>query len=194
MRTHLALGREALGQDDPAKAKEHFAQALAAPRNLAEAKHLLANQSDIHYWLGVAYEALGDRAAAKKHWKTSAESQGDFQEMSVRAYSEMTYFSAMSLKRLKKKSAAKKLLKKLLSYARSLYEALAQIDYFATSLPTMLLFEDDLQFRQQTTALFLEAQALLGLGRKKKARALLRTVLKRDPNHPLARDLLDSRR
>src|SRR5262245_4934020 len=111
--------------------------------------------------------------------------------MSVRAYSEMTYFSAKSLKCLKKKSVAKNLLKKLLAYARKLAKAQAQIDYFATSLPTMLLFEDDLDFRQQTTAMFLEAQAKLGLAHKKKASELLRKVLKRDPNHPLARDLLE---
>jgi len=30
----------------------------------------------------------------------------------------------------------------------------------------MLLFDDDLQFRQETTALFLQAQAQLGLGTK----------------------------
>jgi len=45
----------------------------------------------------------------------------------------------------------------------------ARIDYFATSLPTMLIFEDDIQFRQDTTAIFLQAQARLGLGSKGKS-------------------------
>ena len=54
----------------------------------------------------------------------------------------------------------------------------------------MLLFEDDLQGRQFTAALFLEAQARLGLGQKSRAAALLRTVLKRDPSHALAADFL----
>jgi Tfp pilus assembly protein PilF len=53
----------------------------------------------------------------------------------------------------------------------------------------MLLFDDDLQFRQETTALFLQAQAQLGLGKKLKAKRLLKAVLKRDPNHALAADL-----
>ena len=78
----------------------------------------------------------------------------------------------------------------MLAYARRLQKTQAKIDYFATSLPTMLLFDDDLQFRQETTALFLQAQAHLGLGRRAKATALLRTVLRRDPNHALAADLL----
>jgi predicted Zn-dependent protease len=81
----------------------------------------------------------------------------------------------------------------LLAYARKLQKTEAKIDYFATSLPTMLLFEDDLQLRQETTALFLEAQARLGLGQTSRARTLLRTVLERDPNHPLAADLAAER-
>jgi hypothetical protein len=53
----------------------------------------------------------------------------------------------------------------------------------------MLLFEDDLQFRQETTARFLQAQAHLGLGHRSRGAALLKTVLRRDPNHALAADL-----
>jgi Tfp pilus assembly protein PilF len=52
------------------------------------------------------------------------------------------------------------------------------------------LFDDDLPARQRTTALFLEAQARLGLGQRAAARKLLREVLRRDPNHALAADLL----
>lgn len=63
---------------------------------------------------------------------------------------------------------------------------------FATSLPTMLLFDDDLQLRQQITALFLQPQAYAGLGHVAKAKALLRSALRRDPNHGLAADLLEA--
>jgi hypothetical protein len=54
----------------------------------------------------------------------------------------------------------------------------------------MLLFDDDLQRRQETTAMFLQAQAQLGLGRKLQVKKLLAAVLQRDPNHPLAADLI----
>ncbi len=110
--------------------------------------------------------------------------------MSVRAFSEMTYYSAVSRERLGQRAKAKQLFCDLRAYAHKLQKEPAEIDYFATSLPTMLLFDDDLQFRQETTALFLQAQAQLGLGRKTKARALLQAVLHRDPNHALAADFL----
>jgi tetratricopeptide (TPR) repeat protein len=190
VRAHLALGRESLARGESAGARDHFEAAMRAPENLGEAKHLLANQSDIHYWLGCAGAALGDTAAARRHWLAAATFKGDFQEMSVRAFSEMTYYSARAWDKLGERTKAKGLLRELLAYARKLRQSQAKIDYFATSLPTMLIFEDNLQFRQETTALFLEAQALLGLGEEKKARPLLRTVLRRDPNHALAADLL----
>jgi hypothetical protein len=102
----------------------------------------------------------------------------------------MTYYSALAWERLGQKKRATKLLRELLTYGRKLQKAVAKIDYFATSLPTMLLFDDDLQFRQHTIALFLQAQAQLGLGRSKLARGLLASVLRGDPNHPLAADFV----
>lgn len=189
VRTHLALGRRALEQGQAAEARRQFEAALTSPSNLGEAKHLLANQSDIHYWLGEACAALGDRSAARHHWQAAAAFQGDFQEMKARAFSELTYFSIRSLQRMGRKAAAGRLARQLLAYARELAVAEAKIDYFATSLPTMLLFEEDLAFRQKTTALFLEAQARLALGQRGAARRRLARVLERDPNHALAADL-----
>ena len=167
----------------------YFEAALTAPQNLGEAKHLLANQSDIHYWCGCAQDLLGERAKAKRHWRAAADFKGDFQEMSVRAFSEMTYYSALSLEKLGQSAKAKKLFQDLLAYADRLQKSEAKIDYFATSLPTMLLFDEDSHFRQETTALFLQAQARLGLGDKAHAKKLFSAVLRRDPNHAMAADL-----
>jgi tetratricopeptide (TPR) repeat protein len=191
VRAHLALGRGALSAGDAAKARFHFEQALTSPENLGEATHLLANQSDIHYWLGVALDLLGQKQKARAHWRAAAAFRGDFQQRSARAFSEMTYYSARSWERLGQKAKARKLFRELLAYARRLARRPAEIAYFATSLPTMLLFEDDLQFRQETTALFLQAQAHWGLGGRARAGRLLEVVLERDPNHALAAELLE---
>jgi tetratricopeptide (TPR) repeat protein len=190
VRTQVALGREALAHHDYPCAASHFEEAMKSASNLGEAKHLLANQGDIHYWLGIALNLLGEKKSAREHWRAVANFKGDFQEMSVRAFSEMTYYSALALEKLGQKSKAKKLLRDMLAYAEKLARTPAKIDYFATSLPTMLLFDDDLQFRQETGALFLQTQAHLGLGQKMKAKKLLQEVLQRDPNHALAADLM----
>jgi len=188
-RAHLLQGRAALDHGDALAAKKLFFTALEAPRNLGEARHLLANQSELHFWLGEACTALGARDEARTHWRQAAEFRGDFQEMSVRAFSEMTYYSARALERLGRKKAATKLLRELLAYAQRLARLPAKIDYFATSLPTMLVFEDDLTKRQHVTATLLQAQACFGLGRTAEAKKLLAKVLRLDPNHALAADL-----
>jgi tetratricopeptide (TPR) repeat protein len=189
VRAHLGLGRAAFEKREFDLARSHFEKALESPRNLSEAKHLLANQSNIHYWLGCALAELSERKLARHYWRKAATFKGDFQQMSVRVFSEMTYYSARSLEKSGRRAQAQKLFRDLLAFGRKLQKAPAKIDYFATSLPSMLLFDDDFQFRQETTALFLQAQAHLGLGARAKSITFLKTVLRRDPNHSLAADL-----
>jgi hypothetical protein len=75
-----------------------------------------------------------------------------------------------SRENLGRKAKAEKNFRDLLANAHQLQKAKAKIDYFATSLPAILLFDDDLQYRQETTALFLQAQAQLGLSKKPDAK------------------------
>lgn len=83
------------------------------------------------------------------------------------------------------------LFERILSYAQTLAQTTPAIDYFATSLSTMLLFEGDLAARNRTEAAFLQAQALLGLGKTQEAEALLARILEEDSNHAGAHDLFD---
>lgn len=59
VRTHLALGRAALAAGRAEEAVALFRAALESPHNLGEAKHLLANDADVRYWLGEALAAAG---------------------------------------------------------------------------------------------------------------------------------------
>jgi hypothetical protein len=67
-----------------------------------------------------------------------------------------------------------------------------KIDYFATSLPNFLLFEDDLDKRNRVQCLFLIALADLGEGKADRASSLLKEILAIDPNHLGARAELRS--
>jgi tetratricopeptide (TPR) repeat protein len=189
-RAHLCLARAAVHKGKLPAARDHLEAALLSPQNLGEARHLLANQSDLHYHLGEVCAAMGDSVKARNHWRLAANFRGDFQQMSVRQFSEMTYYSALALQCLGRAAAARKLFRRLLEYAHHLEKTKAKIDYFATSLPTLLLFDEDIQFRQETQAKVMQAQAHIGLGKRKKAVALLTAVLRRDPSHALAADLL----
>jgi tetratricopeptide (TPR) repeat protein len=189
VRARILLGRATLERGDAAGAREQFAAALEIPANLGEARHLLVNPSEVQWWLGEASAALGDLRSARMHWKAAAEFKGDFQGMSVRTFSETTFFSASAMQRLGHRARARMTFTALLAHARKLAATPAEIDYFATSLPTMLLFEDDLDRRQIFTARLLEAQARFGLGQKKPAAALLDALLREDPSSAVAADL-----
>lgn len=191
VRTHLRLGQRAMKQSNPADAKRLFESALDCHHNLGESRHLLANCADIHYWIGVACRALDLNDAARNHFEIAARARGDFQEMSVRDFSEMTYYSAMALRALGRDGEGVELLNDLLAWARDLETKPAAIDYFATSLPSMLLFDDDLEMRQRTAARFMRAQAHVALGHNDQAREMLKEVLADDPNHAMAADLLN---
>jgi tetratricopeptide (TPR) repeat protein len=186
VRTQLSLARRALSNGDKVTAKRLLEAALDPPESLGEARHLLSNQSDVYYWLGVACEP---GSSARTWFERAAESHGDFQEMSVRAASETTYYSALALKKLGRVDESRRLFCDLKDYALQLRRETPKVDYFATSLPAMLLFHDDLALRNRVTSLFLEAQARLGLGQKAQAQRLLKKVLALDRNHSRAADL-----
>ena len=110
--------------------------------------------------------------------------------MQVQAISENTYWSALALRRLGCEQDALHAFRAILDYSAHLQRHTPKIDYFATSLPAMLLFDEDLARRQTMTARFLEAQARLGLGDEAEGHRLLEEVLAMDNSHPGAIDLL----
>jgi tetratricopeptide (TPR) repeat protein len=158
--------------------------------NLSEAKHLLANQSDVFYLVARAYEALEQSAKARERYLRAARQKGDFQKMAVRNISSMTYWSALAMERLGQVSEAKAIFYSIITYYDQLGQSTPKIDYFATSLPTMLLFNEDLGARNRIESRFLRAQAMTGLGEQDQALTLLHQVLHDDANHIAAQDLL----
>ena len=160
------------------------------PENLSEAKHLLMNLSMIDYWLGVAHHDAGNRGEAERHWTRAAGQKGDFQQMQVQAVSENTYWSALALRCLGQEQNAIDAFRTILDFSVHLQRQTPKIDYFATSLPAMLLFDEDLKRRQTITARFLEAQALLGLGNERAGLDLLTEVCNMDNSYAAAIDLL----
>jgi len=191
VRARLLLGRRALEKGDTEAALAEFDAALKAPENLGEAKHLLANQNNIYYWLGEASKQLGQHEQARAWWQKAALQKGDFQQMSVRTISDMTYWSALAYQELGEHAEAKSIFNSIYEYSIELEATRPEIEYFATSLPAMLLLNEDLAQRNLTVARFLRAQGLAGLGRTSEAVTLLLEVLERDINHSEAADLLD---
>ncbi|MGH9586879.1 MAG: tetratricopeptide repeat protein, partial [Acidobacteriaceae bacterium] len=167
-----------------------FQAALETPYNLGEARHLLANQSDVYYWAGIALEKQGKADEARKCWLRATRFKRDFQQMTVKNISDMTYWSALAHQCLGENDQAQALLRQVYEHSLELETVEPKIDYFATSLPAMLLFEEDLRRRNAIEARYLRAQSYAGLGKVQEAELLLQEVLTMDASHAGASDLL----
>src|ERR1019366_4021725 len=102
----------------------------------------------------------------------------------------MTHWAGRAHLRLGNKAQAHRVFQAILSHADDLERGEPRVDYFATSLPHMLLFADDLEMRNRTMAYLLRAQAFAGLGRAAEAEILLKSILGDDRNNTNAADLL----
>jgi len=157
---HLLLGQKALQDGDAQGARDHFESAMKPPQNLGEAYHLLQAKADVNYWIGKALRALGCEAEAIAAFEASADEVGDFQAMAVTEHSELSYYRGLSLLELGRKTQARMLFADLIAFAECQRDKPAHVDYFATSLPLMLVFEDDLdEVKQRHT------QSLMDLAR-----------------------------
>jgi tetratricopeptide (TPR) repeat protein len=180
--SHLLLGRARLQAGDPHEALAHFEAARTYPQNLGEGKHLLTPEMHLDYYSGVALEQAGRDNDARERWKAAVETTVPL--------SRMRYFQALSLAALGQKSDAQAALHEMRAQALEQMRGEVKIDYFATSLPNFLLFEDDLGKRNQIDCLFLMALADLGLGRSEEAAAGFKKVLSLDRNHLAAQEEL----
>ena len=186
----LDLGQKVLGKGDPGEAIACFTKSLDTLDNLGEKYHPLQAVAHINYWKGMAYRALGKEEKALTHFMASSQEQGDFIDMAVSDFSELTYYKALSMKELGKEQEANEVLEAMKTYASNKLQEKAKIDYFATSLPLLLVFEDDIQKNNDIEAYYLLGLAELGLGNKGNSVENFRKVLKLSITHVGAKDHL----
>jgi tetratricopeptide (TPR) repeat protein len=175
---HTALGRQAMEVGEFTLAAGHFQQARKYPENLGEGKHLLTLERQLDYWEGLALERGGDQQRAEELYRAAAES--------LSAYSVHSYYRALALRQLGREKEAESALRELYSYAVSHRNQEPVIDYFATSLPNFLLFEDDLAKRNTVDCLILQAYAELGLGHPERAQRLFAETAELEPDNVAA--------
>ena len=174
-RTHLLLGQECLAAGNPREALRHFEAARHYPENLGEGKHLLTPENHLHYFAGLCWETLGDHREAGQSFERAAAKESSFTPMS--------YYRALALRKLGRQQDATALLHEILAFATQQLNAECKVDYFATSLPNFLLFEDDLQKRNRIDCRFLMGLAHFGLEEFEESEAAFREVLALDVNH-----------
>jgi tetratricopeptide (TPR) repeat protein len=188
-RTQLALAERALADGDAPAALAHAEATLHLPEHLGEERHPLANPAQLLLALAEAANACGNESYAEDCWQRAAHAVGDFAAMAPHTHSENTYYSVLAARALGEVEVARSLTDGLAEHVARLASTPARVDYFATSLPTVLLFDEDPQRRQDIAVDLLQAQLALLRGDHDAAGRHLARVLDADPGHDLALDL-----
>jgi tetratricopeptide (TPR) repeat protein len=189
---HVLLGRDALEAGDPAKALGHFEAAQDYPESLGEGKHLLTSDAHIHYFSGLAKEAMGHDEEARVSFRSAAGAKTDFSFETYRAqtgYSAVTYYQALAFSKLDQEDVARERLEALLAFATAEMQATEKAG-FATSLARFTLFEDDPLVARRVEYTYLIGLAHLGLGHDAKAEQAFKEVTALDINHLEAQEEL----
>lgn len=155
------------------------------PTNLGEGKLYGAQENDIFYWLGCAYEGLNQVENANKNFEIATEGLSEPSEAIF--YNDQQpdkiFYQGLAWIKLNEKEIALTIFQKLIEYGKKHLNDHVEIDYFAVSLPNLLIFEDDLDGRNTIHCNYLIGLGYLGLGELNEAEKHFNAALNSDVVH-----------
>jgi len=167
------------------RALELLGRARTYPLSLGEGKLYGAQENQLLYWLGVAHDTLDEGEAARRCWKEAA--TGIKVPSPAVYYNDQNpdtiFYQGLALRQLGRRAAAKQRFETLVEFGRQHLRDRVTIDYFAVSLPEFLVFDDDLDRRNQNNCRYLMALGFFGQGQGRRAFHELTSVLRLDPVH-----------
>ena len=183
----LELAKQALQQGQAEEALQLLKETESYPLNLGEGKLYGAQENDIHYLMGLAYEQMGKEETAEGYFQKAT--QGVSEPVQAVFYNDpqpdKIFYQGLAWIKLGEKEKAKGIFKKLLDFGQLHLNDRISIDYFAVSLPGLLVFDDDLNLRNKIHCLYMMGLGHLGAGNgnMEEAERLFNEVLKLDVNH-----------
>lgn len=155
------------------------------PDNLGEGKLTGAQENDIDFWLGVAYTELNDTNKAKFHWELASE--GNYEPSAAFFYNDQhpdkIFYQGMALLKLNKVEQAYSKFNKLIDFGEKHIFDKVKIDYFAVSLPDLLIWDESLDLRNQINCWYLMALGHLGMNNNKESDKYFKMVMENDKSH-----------
>jgi tetratricopeptide (TPR) repeat protein len=187
LRSLIALAKADLHAGQPAEAVRRLTQALAPsyPHNLGEGKLPGAPENELHYWLGCALDALGQPEAARVACQQAT--IGNSQPATALFYNDaqpdQIFYQGLAWQQVGATEQSQTIFARLLAYGQQHLTDEVKLDYFAVSLPDLLIFEDDLSHRNALHCRYLMGLGHLGLRQLPEAEAALASVLSQDQRH-----------
>lgn len=181
----MELAKQALQFGNNEVAIGLLEECLIYPHHLGEGKLFNAQENDFHYYQGCAYEAKGDQKKALSYWLLAKD--GSTEPAAAIYYNDQKpdkiYYQGLALLKLGRQEEALNRFLRLINYGEKHLNDTIKMDYFAVSLPDLLIWDDDLNLRNSIHCNYLMALGQQGLRNKKKALELLNKAAALDPNH-----------
>ena len=182
---HLELAKHAMAKENSQLALSLLEQAEIYPTNLGEGKLTGAQENDTHYWKGVAWEMMNDSQKANDYYIKAT--KGISEPVQAIFYNDpqpdKIFYQGLAWIKLNNQNKAFELFQSLVDFGKKHIDDTVSIDYFAVSLPDLLVFDADLNLRNRIHCLYLMALGHLGLGDVQKAGELFDQILALDRNH-----------
>ncbi|WP_350347523.1 DUF5107 domain-containing protein [Agromyces sp. G08B096] len=150
-RASCAVARELLAAGDAAAAADLLERGTHVPEQLGEGRHPATVVAERFVLLGDARDRLGDRAGAELAWRRGARIGGPL-AAGEHIVSEADAWVGAARLRLGDLAGAEEIWTSLEQRAAALEAAADRVDYFATSLPELLLFRVDTAERRLAEA------------------------------------------
>ncbi len=164
---------------------ELLQECLEYPHHLGEGKLYGAQENDFYYFLGVAYDAMGQQEKARECWEQAT--KGPQEPAAAMYYNDAKpdkiYYQGLALLKLGRKDEAHGRFYKLINYGKQHLFKHQTMDYFAVSLPDLLIWDGDLDERNRIHCLYMLALGYYGLGDAKHGERYLQAVESLDINH-----------
>ncbi len=181
----LELAKDAVEDNAYSLAKEFITKALESPENLGEGRLEGTKDNHLYYALGLIYEKMKECDSAKCCFKKAC--SGDTIPAGVQYYydqpADMILFQGLAHAKLGNTLEANARFYKLIDYGERHLRDEISPDYFAVSLPEFLIFEEDLNQKNQVHCYYLMGLGNLGLGNELLAHQFFDKALALDPNH-----------
>lgn len=172
----------------PQDAMASLNAALQYPPNLQEGRLVGQTDNDIFFWLGVCSARLGQKPLAVEYFQRAAQGNGEINES--RYYNDQPvdylFYQGAALLRLGQQSPAREIFTRMLDWSMAAINQPVETDFFAVSLPDLMVLDGDPQQNHQQHCLFVSALAYLGLGDTARWQQQCATLLACNPNHDKA--------
>ncbi len=181
----VELAKRYLANGRAAEAVPLLLECLEYPHHLGEGKLHGAQENDFYYFLGCAYEAMGDMDTATSYWEKGI--GGPLEPAAAMYYNDAKpdkiFYAGLCLQKLGRKDEANGRFHRLVNYGKQHLFDEVRMDYFAVSLPDLLIWDDDLTQRNVIHCKYMLALGYWGLGEQEKALSFLDEVREMDINH-----------